>query len=323
MGKLEMACSRALEFIQQRDNFLVSAHINADGDAYGAALAVARYLHVAGKRYQVVFHDAEADDRYRFLWGYPQIIFGAENHQKRYDAAILVDVSSRKRLGAVADLLPGEEACLKIDHHPSEESFCRQELQMTEASSTCRLIYEMVTRGNVPLDFYQAETLFTGLMFDTGRFSFSNTSQRDFEIAAHLLSFGVDPAKVARRVFFSSDIAVLKAVGYGLANLESFLEGRVCLMYLPLEVMQSASPPSIEDLANQSLGSGGFEVGIFIRQNEPGKLKVSLRSRGMVDVNQVARVFGGGGHTSAAGCRSEDTLPELKRKLIEEISKQL
>ncbi len=193
----------------------------------------------------------------------------------------------------------------------------------TEVSSTCHLAYEVISRSGISFTNDLANLLFSGIMYDTGRFSFSNTGQRDFEIAAELVPYGVKPNEIANHLFFSNTFHSLKVIGYGLANMETHLNGKVCIIYLPLNVIQEHDELDIDELANYSLALRGVEVGLFIRGAEPDFIKISFRSKGRVDVNNVARVFGGGGHLHAAGCRTSANYDELKERLLNEIEKQL
>lgn len=323
MNELKNKCASLLHFIEQNDNYLVTAHLGADGDAYGAALAIAYFLEQSGKKYEVVFHDQKLDEKYEFLWGWQHIKSYDSKMTQKYDAAIVVDVPSRARIGDPAKLLPDAPFCLKIDHHPIEDHFTDFSFVDTKASSTCQLIYEIISRSSAAMDATMADLLLSGIMYDTGRFSFANTRTRDFEIAAHLTSLGISSNIIAGNLFFSNTFDALKIVGYGLANMQSHLNGQLCIIYLPLEIMQQANGEDIDELANYSLSIRGVEVGLYVRHAASDLTKISFRSKGKVDVNKVARMFGGGGHVHAAGCRistgPEDVLP----KIISEIDRQL
>jgi phosphoesterase RecJ-like protein len=324
MTELESCCAGILKFIEGNDNFLVTAHLSADGDAYGAALAIAYFLKMNGKNYQVVFHDQQKDEKYKFLQGWEEIVsYSDELLNEHFDAAIVVDVPSRARIGNPAKLLPEPEKTIKIDHHPEEDVFSSLSLVDVGASSTCQLVYELVARSALQMDFHLANQLMCGIMYDTGRFSFSNTSARDFEIAAHLASLGVSSNIIAAHLFFSNSLEALKVVGYGLANMETYLDGKVCLIYLPYDVMKKAENLDIDELANYSLAVKDVEVGLYVRHAEPTLTKISFRSKGKVDVNRVAKKFGGGGHVHAAGCRVKDTPEKVIPEIIAEINTQL
>ncbi len=302
---------------------MITAHMNADGDAYASVLAVAHLLKKLRKEYVIVFHDERIDEKYRFLEGFEEITSYKDFSGANIQAAIILDVPGRKRIGDPANLLPPPERCVKIDHHPFEEEIAHINLVDTNASSTSQLVYEVVQESRVELDDALATQLFTGIMYDTGRFSFSNTRQRDFEIAANLLKFSVRPHEIANRLFFDNSFQSMKIIGYGLANMQTFLNGKLAIIHLPLEVMKQNNHSEIEELANYSVAVRGVEVGLFVREVKPNYFKISFRSRGRVNVNAIARVFGGGGHLHAAGCRFTGTYPDLQQRLIQEVEKHL
>ncbi len=312
-----------IDFLNNNNHFMITAHMNADGDAYASVLAVAHLLKKLRKEYVIVFHDERIDEKYRFLEGFEEITSYKDFSGANIQAAIILDVPGRKRIGDPANLLPPPERCVKIDHHPFEEEIAHINLVDTNASSTSQLVYEVVQESRVELDDALATQLFTGIMYDTGRFSFSNTRQRDFEIAANLLKFSVRPHEIANRLFFDNSFQSMKIIGYGLANMQTFLNGKLAIIHLPLEVMKQNNHSEIEELANYSVAVRGVEVGLFVREVKPNYFKISFRSRGRVNVNAIARVFGGGGHLHAAGCRFTGTYPELQQRLIQEVEKHL
>ncbi len=323
MQTLEQVCQEILQFIDQHDQFLITAHMNADGDAYASCLAMGYYLHQQGKQFRIVLNDERPEDKYQFLWGWQFIEQFSPSESYQFQAALVLDVPSLKRIGEPANLLPPKEHCVKIDHHPYEDDFAALQLVDVAASSTSQLVYEVLSRSDLQWNLDIATLIFTGIMYDTGRFSFSNTRARDFEIAAHLVPFGIRPHDIANQVFFSHSFASMKVIGYGLANLESHLNGKLAIIFIPYHVLQQNPEAEIEELANYSVALRGVEVGLFIREPKPGFFKVSFRSKGRANVNRVARAFGGGGHEHAAGCRLETTYPQLKQQLIKEVAREL
>ncbi len=327
---MEKLISEILDFISTHDNYLLTTHQNADGDAYASVLSVAYFLDQLRKTYKIIIHDQDKDTKYQYLWGWDKMVSIPTDQGEvskelsgKHDAAIILDVPSKSRIGDPSKLLPPPDKCIKIDHHPEEEKISHINLVDTSASSTCQLIYEVFDRSNVKFDFDLANLVFCGIMYDTGRFSFSNTRQRDFEIAAHLLKYGVKPHEVANRLFFSSSFNSMRIIGIGLSEMEIHLDGKLCIIFLPLSVMENNNHSEIEELANYSVAIKGSEVGLFIRETKPNFFKVSFRSRGMVNVNKVAKTLGGGGHAHAAGCKFEGNYNDLKQKLISEVGKQL
>ncbi len=311
-----------LALINRHETFMVTAHISADGDAYGAALATAYLLEKLGKKVEVIFSDVDIDEKYRSLAGWEDIISWSSDLNREFDAAIAVDVSSRKRIGDAAALLPEADRCVMIDHHPKEEQFADTIMHDTAASSASRLVFELVEAAGIEMDADLATLILTGIMFDTGRFAFSNTSSRDFEIAGKLIEAGARPEKVSELMMFNIPLISLKTIGYGLADLETRLNGKVGLIFLSKERIEVEEPLDIDPLASYSLSPRGAEVGIFIRETSE-LFKISLRSKGLIDVSAIAREIGGGGHKQAAGCRFEGEYNTLLERLLNLIEQQL
>jgi phosphoesterase RecJ-like protein len=311
------------KFIDQNDNFLLSAHVNADGDAIASVLALGMLLDQMKKNYNMVLHDQEPDTRFNYLKNFDKIVSYNDKLQIHSNHAIILDVPGIKRLGNVQKLLPPRSHIVRIDHHPTEDDFAGLEMVDEGASSTTHLIYELIetVRANVDLDL--ASAIYTGIVYDTGRFSFSNTTARDMYICGRMIDIGVDPSEINNRIFFENSFAALRTIGKGLASMESHLDGAVIIIYLDYGSMKNNHQGEIDELANYSVAIRGGQVGLFIREAEPGLHKISLRSKGKVDVNQVAKVFYGGGHARAAGCRIQGSKDEVIRLLLAEIEKRL
>ncbi|HGY54617.1 MAG TPA: bifunctional oligoribonuclease/PAP phosphatase NrnA [Caldithrix abyssi] len=316
---------KILNFIEKHDHFMLSGHINADGDAIAAVLAMQMFLEKMGKTAYAIFSDKKLDHRFDYLRNFNRIVnYDPEKgFDKKIESAIILDVPGYKRLGNVARLLPPAQRVVKVDHHPCEDVLGHIDWVDEEASSTTAMIFEILDQSAMEIDLDLAKAVFTGIVYDTGRFSFSNTTARDYYIAAQMVDIGVKPSEITNRVFFENSFTALKTIGKGLASLENYLDGAVNVIYLDANDMSKNDQSEIEELANYSVAIRGGEVGLFIREIKPGFHKVSFRSRGKVDVNAVAKAFDGGGHSRAAGCRIEGNKKEILPRILEEIRKQL
>ena len=315
--------SQIIDLIRERDEFLLTTHMNADGDAFASVLAVAYLMKNLKKKYQIIIHDQLVDSKYNFLWGLKSIQSYSPELKYTFRAAIILDVPSLRRIGDPAVLMPARENCIKIDHHPLEEDFASLNYVDIEASSTSQLIYDLIEMAGIPLTKPLSELIFAGIMYDTGRFSFSNTRQRDFEIAAKLVKYGAEPHKISGELFFNNSFHAMKTLGYALANMKVLLDGKMSVIFIPLEIMETNNHAEIEELANYSVAIQGVEVGIFVREVQPHYYKMSFRSKGNVNVNSIAKVFGGGGHMHAAGARYTGQYIDLEQKIASEVKKFL
>ena len=312
--------------VRAGEKVLVSTHLHADGDAIGSLLAVSLFLDQLGKRHRVIINDAEVDERFAYLANFDKIECASRVLEKEgapaFDAAVIVDVPGKKRMGDSAALLDNIPVVIKIDHHPAEDDFTLDFVD-TEASSASAMVYDWLRAGGAAMDKPLAEAVYTGIMSDTGRLSYSNTRVHDMRICAHLLECGVEVEAITNQIFFNNPYEALKVVGRGLVNLELYLEGRFALTHLSLEELNGAEQSDLEELANYPVSVRGVRVGAYIREVEPDFYKISLRSRSRADVRKVAQRFDGGGHFHAAGCRFRGTLAQLLEKLIPAVEEQL
>ncbi len=330
-GKTENSnAPEIVKFIQGNDNFLLSAHVNADGDAIGSLIAVYLLLKKMDKSAIMVLHDQKKDTRYDFLSSFEDIHhcndslpLGKYLKSGKIEAAILLDVPSCGRLGDASKLLPAKDKTAKIDHHPLEEVMGGAEWIDEQYSSTAAMIYVIINTAHIEFDLPLAQAIYTGILYDTGRFSFSNTKSRDLLVASEMVNLGVVPAEITNRIFFENSFESLKTIGAGLSSLENYLNGAVNVIYLNFSQMAGQNQNEIEELASYSTAVRNGQVGLYIREIEPDFHKISLRSKSNVDVNLIARVFSGGGHIRAAGCRIHGTKQEILPKILAEIEKQL
>ena len=166
-----------------------------------------------------------------------------------------------------------------------------------------------------------AKAIYTGIVYDTGRFSFSNTTARDLYICSKMVSIGVNPSEINNIIFFENSLQALHTIGKGLYTMETYLDGKVAVIYLNYQDMKNSNPPEIEELTNYSVAVRGGKIGLFIREIKPNYHKISLRSKCKIDVNKVAKAFDGGGHARAAGCRIAGNKDEVIEKLVNEIAR--
>lgn len=309
-----------LEFIDSHNHFLLTAHINADGDAIASVLAASLLLDRLDKEYRIVFHDASIDPKYNYIKNWDKIESYndslKENLNGYIQAAMIFDSPGNRRIGDVYQLLGNGTPCLKIDHHPSEDTFGLNDWVDTQASSVSAMIYEIIEQSPVNIDKEIAEAIYTGIIFDTGRLSYSNTRARDFEICAQMAKAGVDPGEITNAMFFNNKARALQVMGVGLKSIKQYLDNNITVIALFHQDLQDVKQYEIEDLANFSVSLRDSEVGVFIREIKPGFFKISLRSKKYVDVSAVARQFDGGGHIRASGCRYEGTYDDLLEKLL-------
>lgn len=304
---------RVIAFIEGSSSpILVVSHIFPDGDAIGSLIAFGGLLERLGKTHLLALGDP-CPEKYRFLTGWDQI----RNLQKlpgeeTYTRVVILDAGAFHRIGAAKQLIAPDAVILNIDHHYTSESYGNINLVDPEASATCEIIFSLFRRMGVDIGEKEAYALFTGIVTDTGRFRFSNTTATSLRICAELIDLGVNPGLVVERVYYEFPPDHMKALGVALQNLEFYDEGRIGVMQLPLAFVAEDT----EGFVEYATSIQGVFVGILITQMGPGQWKVSLRSRSSIDVSQIAKEFGGGGHKKAAGFKFKGDVDALKERLI-------
>lgn len=309
----------AAEFLHAGDDFLLASHVGADADAVASCLALQRLLRLRGKRARIVLAESPAP-RYRFLAGVDTIAVHADGDAPPAAWAVVLDAPSLARTGPVAARVGPHTRVLNLDHHPDNQRFGTVNLAPAEVSSTCELVYHLAVTMGLAIDAETAAALYTGIVFDTGGFRFSLTTATTLEVGAALVRAGADLDDIAQRLFSSKPLAELLQLRSALCTLALHAGDRVAVMYLDHAAMAAGDP---EEVVNYGLMVEGVQVAVLVRENEPGRHRVSLRSRAAVDVGQVAAQFGGGGHRRAAGCRLEAPREVVVAQLLAAIEPRL
>ncbi|MGB9072104.1 MAG: bifunctional oligoribonuclease/PAP phosphatase NrnA [Terriglobales bacterium] len=307
---------RVLQEIRARHRFVVTSHARPDGDGIGSALACGQILRRLGKEAAVVMHDG-VPRIYRNLPFADQAI--QADSVPPNDAVILLECDGIKRT-----LLQGLEDCflINIDHHVSGRNFAHINWVDSSVMATAELVYRMARLAGVPVDADIATCLYTGLMTDTGSFMFEGTGEHTFALARELVLAGADPAHCARHIYFGHSTAKLRLLGAALANLHR--EGPVAWIWVTREQMErfDAREEDCEGLVNYALSIGDVEVAIFLHELPDRRWRVSLRSKGAVNVSTVAEHFGGGGHKCASGCALDGPLTIAVSRVLERLRAQ-
>lgn len=293
---------RILSEIRARHRFVVTSHARPDGDGIGSALACGEILRVMGKEAQVVMRD-----------GIPRIYQNLPFADRAIkadavppnDAVILLECDSTKRAQ-----LQGLDSCflINIDHHASGRDFAHLNWIDSRVMATAELVYRLARLACVPIDKDIATCLYTALMTDTGSFMFEGTNEHTFTVARELVIAGADPAHCARNIYFGHSTAKMRLLGAALTNLHR--EGPLAWIWVTQEQMQrfGAIEEDCEGLVNYALSMGDVQVAIFFRELPDKRYRISLRSKGKVNVANVAEHFGGGGHKCASGCSLDGPL---------------
>lgn len=313
-----MTADEVARVLREHDGFLIMSHSDPDGDSVGSQLALCSVLRRLGKRAWAV-SDEPVPAIYRFLVGDIRVEpMGAADGA---DVAVVVDSSNLRRVSGLASLEARKVDILNIDHHRSNTGFGRWNYVDPGACACAEQIYSIVQRLDVRLTQDEASCLYVGILTDTGAFRFPNTTSACLRIAADLVDAGFCADCVARKVFWEKTPESTHLLGLALSGLEVSHGGRIATMVVSREMSRqaSASDADSDGFASYTKVIAGVKVGLLLRDSERGVVRVSLRSDAGVDVERVARVFGGGGHPTSAGCVLEGSLGSVKTRVLEEV----
>ena len=299
----------------------ISTHINADGDGCGSETALSRLLGQMGIRSKIV-NPTPWPEMYKFLLGddvRDASDLGAKG-LKDTDVVVVLDISDVKRLGVLAETVRKLTIPkLVIDHHlPSDEPPSKLMVTDTAACATGELIYDFATVLGLKVTPDIARALYVALLTDTGGFRFSNTTARCLSIAGQLISSGVEPEEMYRRLYASMPVGRLHLLRDALATLEVDPEYGISWISVAAGAAEQYGLRSedLEGIAEHPRSIGGTRLAVFFRDLGHDKVKASFRSTGDVDVNKFAKQFGGGGHARAAGALIDGNLEVVQRKVV-------
>ncbi len=311
-----------LEALRSARTVLLTTHLNADGDGAGSEAALAAWIQAREGEAWIV-NPTPFPETYAFLLpeGVECLDPGSTRAREvaaRADLAVVLDTGEVSRIGQAAPLLDSLPTAV-VDHHPpGEDAIPGLSLRDPAASATGELVYDLLLAADGPWPREVVDGLYVAVLTDTGSFRFGNSTPEAHAVAGDLIRRGADPEALARRVYLSFPLRRFRLLHACLGELEVDEEGRVAWMTVPEEVFQAleATSDDLEGLVDYPRSVEGVEVGLLFRETARGGTKISFRSNGPVDVNALARRFGGGGHVKAAGAMVARPLVEVREEVL-------
>jgi len=312
------------ELMERSRSVVLTTHVNPDGDAIGSQVALGRLLRARGVEVRIVNQDpTPANLLFIETDGPPRDVFDPATHDgllSRVDLIVLLDNSAPDRLGRMEDIMRASgDRVLCIDHHPTRDTPWAHDILDEEACATAAIVYDLILGAGAGIDRRMAEALFVGLATDTGFFRFNSTTARAFGIAAELMRLGVGPARCYQEVYERNSPAFTRLQGHALADLRLDAGGRVASIRITRDMLErcGAGDEDTSEMTTALLAMEGVRIAILFRELSASQVKVSLRSKGDLDVRVLAMEFGGGGHRNASGIVTTGTLDEVTRNVIE------
>ena len=312
--------AQTAEAIRRRQRFVIASHVRPDGDAVGSQMAMAYALKHLGKEVRVVSRDAAPPPLLVFP-GVSEIEI-VDRVDDPGDAVIVMESGDLLRTG-VSGLERG--FVINIDHHVGNSMFGAINWFDVSAAACGEMVFDLVRELGVPLSHDIAVHLYVAILTDTGSFHHSNITPRTFEICRQCVEAGVNPSAVARSVFDSNNLGRLKLMGAILSRMHIDSSGRLATVSVDEELVTSCNGTyeDTEGLINLPLTVREIQAVVFFKQVGPDDWRVSMRSKGDVNINAVAKEFGGGGHKNASGCSASGSLEHLTRVFQQKITEQM
>jgi phosphoesterase RecJ-like protein len=300
-----------VEHIRAGQRFVIASHQRPDGDAIGSSMAMALALKAIGKE-AVVVTDAIPPV---FLQPFPEVetIRITPEITDTFDAALIMECSELSRTGVKGlDRSP----VMNIDHHPGNQSYGAVNWVDESAAACGEMAFSLIEALGAPLTKDVATHVYLAVLTDTGSFHFSHLTPRTYEIAKRCVEAGADPQWVARTHYDSNSLARVRIFGAVMNGMVIVNEGRVALLSITRQTMQDlgGTNDDLEGLINFPLTVKDIEAVGFLKEIGDHEWRVSLRSKGTVDVGAIARWQGGGGHTNAAGCSARGPLDDVLKQ---------
>lgn len=323
-----MSDFRAIEdLIRRGRRFLLTSHVNPDGDALGSMLGLGLSLESIGK--EVLFYNADGvPPHLDFLPHGGRVSASLEDMEGTFDASLILDCTDVGRVGEAFQRELGSGRFGKtviIDHHHTKRRSADLHVLFPKAGATGEIIYSLLKHLGVNPSPDAATCLYTAILSDTGSFHYSNTSSRVMRAAADLVDLGAVPWKVSEAIYESEPLRKLRLLALALPTLEVSDGGRVASVVVDDAMLRKAccGKADTEGFVNFPRSIKGVYVAVLFRQEEDSKWKISLRSKGGVNVAEIAEGFGGGGHERAAGCSIDGSLAKVKEAVLSSISEAL
>jgi phosphoesterase RecJ-like protein len=307
-----------LSVIQRGHRFAIGSHARPDGDAVGAMLSCGMILEQLGKKAEMI----SADPVPLIYRGLPcaASIRHAHRIDGEYDAVILLECDGiqRSRIGGLEGRF-----LVNIDHHATGRTFGDVNWIDTGACAVAEMIYRLAIAAGAEVTPQIATCLYAGVLTDTGSFCYEGTDAHAFEVARELVGRGADPAGIAREVYFSNPLSKMLLLGAALSNLHR--EGRLAWLWVTHTDMArtGAAEEDCEGIVNYAIGIAGVEGAVLLRELPDHRVRLSLRSKGALNVARIAASLGGGGHLHAGGCTVDGPLREATDRILHTMRQEL
>lgn len=300
--------------LDDADSIGIFTHENMDGDTLGSAVALCIVMRSLGKECNIIVSE-KIPNNIEFVQNDCTINVesGDFSMLPEFDLTILMDVGESTRLDIRQELFEAGDITMCIDHHVSSKAAQDFNYIDTDSSATAEIIFDIIDELGVEIEKSVAEALYTGIVTDTGRFQYENTTSRTHKIAAELLEKGVKPNVIFAEIYQNVSIPKMRLESAIFSTLNLEANGKAAIAYMTQEMLEEAGAieEDTEGVAEELRSLRNVEVSVFVRETPNGKIKTSMRAKSYYNVSELAQKFGGGGHIRAAGFTSEQSMDEV------------
>lgn len=310
------------DILKGKKSVALGGHVRPDGDCVGSCMGLYHYLRAQYPDICTDVYLEEVPEAYSIIKGTDEVKTQIDDSAV-YDLFICLDCGDVQRLGFSGPLFENAKETLCIDHHISNDAFADYNYIVPDASSTSELVYNMADRDKISLA--SAEALYMGIVHDTGVFQYSCTSPETMEAAAELMRKGINGSEIIDKTYYEKSYIQNQILGRALLESMLIMDKKCIVSVIRQKSMKffQAQPSDLEGIVSQLRQTKGVEVAIFLHEISPQQFKVSLRSKGKVDVSEIAQYYGGGGHVRAAGVTMEGSSHDVINNITARIALQL
>jgi phosphoesterase RecJ-like protein len=316
--------SQIAELLRERKRFVVMSHVRPDGDALGCTLAMGHCLRQLGKEV-TMWNEEGCLEKFSYLPG-AELVQKPPAEPQRFDVALVLDTAVKERVGSCLPAVAHADVWVNIDHHVSNPRYGDLNHIDAKSPATGQILFELFRQGELPFTYAMADNLYVAISTDTGSFQYPSTTARTYEIGAELVRMGVNVGALSQHMYESYPRRRLELLKSLLNVLRFTSDNRVASFALTQATSRAlgVKPDDNEGLIDTIRAVEGVVVAAFFEELEDGRVRASLRSKDpRADVCKVAALFGGGGHTLAAGLRMRGPLEEAQTKVLKAIDESL
>jgi phosphoesterase RecJ-like protein len=311
--------------IHKNENFLITAHDNLDGDAFGSGLALCLALEALNKHVKFLLK-TNIPERYKFLPGIDK--YTTQNvDYKKYSTLFVLDTAGWDQLEKLDPKTFDKFTTINIDHHVDNSRFGHFNWIETKASAVGEQIYILLKDLNVPLTKDISKCLYTSILTDTGCFQFTNTTSETHLVIGDLLVSGISPALIYEQIYEKMPLARLNLLRHALDTVKTDSRGNIIWIWITQKMFKDTETDKseTEGFIDYIKAVNGVKVAIVFKESDvKGEVRVTFRSRvPSIEVNEIAHKFNGGGHPAAAGCTIKGTNKEVEEKVLSTVKKSI